>query len=200
MTARRGGKHDVRNGLRLAGLAGLGLAGLAVAFPTAASAAEPVPTLYWTVDPPTLGQSHSPNPVDGTTGVSTQIALELATNNDLANNPAPTGTVTFSDSLGIITGNCNNAPAQPQNLDASYAYCTVTFPSGTAGDDIVTATYSGGSNNGATTGTQTISFGPGNGTPEVPVAAALPIIAVAIGGGALSIKRRRMARGTGIAA
>ena len=121
-------------------------------FPKVASAAEPVPTLYWTVDPPTLGQSHSPNPVDGTTGVPTQIALELATNNDLANNPAPTGTVTFSDSLGIITGNCNNAPAQPQDLDASYAYCTVTFPSGTAGDDIVTATYSGDSNNGASHG------------------------------------------------
>jgi hypothetical protein len=200
MTTRRGGKHFVGNGLRVAGLAGLGLAGLAVAFPSMASAAEPLPTLYWTVDPPTLGQSHSPNPVDGTTGVSTQIALELATNNDFASNPAPTGTVTFTDSLGLVTGNCNNEPAQPQNLDASYAYCTVTFPSGTAGDDVVTATYSGDSKNGATTGTQTISFGPGNGTPEVPVAASLPVIAVAIGGGALIIKRRRMAKGAGIAA
>ncbi len=200
MNARDAGKHCVRNGLRVAGLVGLGLAGLAVAFPSVASAAEPVPTLFWTVDPPTLGQSHSPNPVDGTTGVSTQIALELATNNDLANNPAPTGTVTFTDSLGIITGNCNNEPAQPQNLDASYAYCTVTFPAGTTGDDIVTATYLGDSKNGATTGTQTISFGPGDVTPEVPVAASLPIIAVGIGGGALIIKRRRMAKGTGVAA
>ena len=64
----------------------------------------------------------------------------------------------------------------------------------------MTATYLGDSKNGATTGTQTISFGPGDVTPEVPVAASLPIIAVGIGGGALIIKRRRMAKGTGVAA
>jgi hypothetical protein len=34
-------------------------------------------------------------------------SLELATNNDFGYNNAPTDTVTFIDSLGIITGHCD---------------------------------------------------------------------------------------------
>jgi hypothetical protein len=40
-------------------------------------------------------------------------SLELATNNDFGYN-APTGTVTFIDSTGIITGHCNNEAVTPQ--------------------------------------------------------------------------------------
>jgi hypothetical protein len=195
----KAGRHG-RRGLRLGGLAGLGITGLVVGLSGIAAAAEPQPTLYWTVDPPTLGETHSPNPVEGSTGVSTQISLELATNNDFGSNNAPTGTVTFTDSLGVITGNCNNEAVQPQNLDASYAYCTVTFPDTTTGNDVVTATYSGDSNNGATTSTQTISFGPPVGTPEVAWPVLLPAAGLAIGAGAVVVQRRRSTRKIGIAA
>jgi hypothetical protein len=164
-----------------------------------AAAAEPQPTLYWTVDPPTLGETHSPNPVTGTTGVSTQISLELATNNDIGSNNAPTGTVTFTDSLGIITGSCNNEAVTPQNLDASYAYCTVTFPDSTTGNDVVTATYSGDSKNGSTSGTQTISFGPPAATPEIAWPVLLPASGLILGGG-IVVLRRRSARRLGVAA
>jgi hypothetical protein len=184
----------VRKGLRFAGVAGLGLAGLVIGLAGVASAAEPLPTLYWTVDPPTLGETHSPNPVTGSTGVSTQISLELATNNDFGSNNAPTGTVTFTDSLGIITGHCNNEAVTPQNLDASYAHCTVTFPTTTTGNDIVTASYAGDHKNGATTGTQTISFGPPPVLPEVAWPALLPLSAIALGGGAVFVSRRRMTK------
>jgi hypothetical protein len=191
------GWHHIRKSAFFMGLAGFGITGLAVGLPDVASAAQPVPTLYWTVNPPTLGETHSPNPVTGSTGVSTRISLELATNNDLATNPAPTGTVTFTDSLGIIAGTCNKEPAQPQNLDASYAYCTVTFPTGTTGNDVVTASYSGDSKNGATTGTQTISFGPPVGTPDIAWPVLLPVAALAVGGGTVGLQRRRLAKRLG---
>jgi hypothetical protein len=188
---RHDGSKHLGNRVRLAGVAGVGVAGLILGLPGVTSAAEPAPTLFWTVTPPTLGQTHSPNPVDGTAGVSTQLQLELATNNDVANNPAPTGTVTFSDSMGIVTGNCNNEPAQPQNLDASYAFCTVTFPAGTTGNDVITASYSGDSKNGPTSGTQTINFGPADATPEIAWPDLLPLAALALGGGAVVVTRRR---------
>ncbi len=158
-----------------------------------ASAAEPSPTLYWTVDPPTLGQTHSPNPVTGETGVPTTITPQLATNNDLANNPAPTGTVTFTDSLGIINGHCNNEPASPYNLDLSTATCTTTFPNSTTGDDVLTATYSGDSKNRSTSGTQSITF-LGTPTPEGASTLLLPASAAVVGLGVLLVVGRRRRR------
>ena len=189
--APRGDSEDGKR-LRFAGVAGLGVAGSVIGLAGVASAAEPLPSLFWTVDPPTLGETHSPNPVSGSTGVSTVKSLELATNNDFGSNNAPTGKVTFTDSLGIITGHCKNEAVTPQNLDASYAHCTVTFPTTTTGNDIVTASYAGDHKNGATTGTQTIAFGPPIVTPEVAWPALLPLSAIALGGGALFVSRRRM--------
>ena len=194
MGVRHVASQRVRKRLRFAGVAGPGVAGLVIGLAGVASAAEPLPTLSWTVDPPTLGETHSPNPVTGSTGVSTQLSLELATNNDFGSNNAPTGTVTFTDSLGIITGHCNNEAVTPQNLDASYAHCTVTFPTTTTDNDIVTASYAGDHKNGATTGTQTISFGPPPVTPEVAWPALLPLSAIALGGGAVFVSRRRMTK------
>lgn len=197
------GQHG-RTGLRLGALAGLGIAGLVAGLVAGlsgvAGAAEPQPTLSWTVDPPTLGETHSPNPVTGSTGVATQISLELAANNDFGSNNAPTGTVTFTDSLGIITGSCNDEAVEPQNLDASYAFCTVTFPDTTTGNDVVTATYSGDPKNGATTGTQTISFGPPTGTPEIAWPVLLPASGLVLGLGAVAVRRRRSTRRFEIAA
>jgi hypothetical protein len=192
-------RRHLRGGLRLGGLAGLATTGLLVGLSGVVAAAEPQPTLSWTVDPPTMGESHSPNPVTGTTGVSTQISLELATNNDIGSNNAPTGSVTFTDSLGLITGSCNNEAVSPQNLDASYAYCTVTFPTTATGNDVVTATYSGDTKNGSTSGTQTISFGPPAGAPEVAWPVLLPVAGFALGGGVVLL-RRRSARRLGVAA
>ncbi|HEX4433750.1 MAG TPA: hypothetical protein VH012_02905 [Acidimicrobiales bacterium] len=159
-----------------------------VAFSGLASAAPPpVPTFFWTVDPPTLGQTHSPDPVVGTTGVPTSIMLQLATNNGFN---APTGTVDFTDSLGLFNGSCTGVPVQEFNLALSTSTCTFTFPAATASDDVITASYSGDSENGATSGTQTISFGPGVGTPEVPFALVLPLSAGALLGGAYLFHRR----------
>jgi hypothetical protein len=191
MGVRHVASQQMRRRLRFAGVVGLGVAGSVIGLAGVASAAKPLPSLFWTVDPPTLGETHSPNPVSGSTGVSTEISLELATNNDFGSNNAPTGKVTFTDSLGIITGNCKNEAVTPQNLDASYAHCTVTFPTTTTGNDIVTASYGGDPKNGATTGTQTIAFGPPIVTPEVAWPALLPLSAIALGGGALFVSRRR---------
>jgi hypothetical protein len=185
--------QKMRKRLGFAGIAGLGVAGSVIGLAGVASAAQPLPSLFWTVDPPTHGETHSPNPVSGSTGVSTELSLELATNNDFGSNNAPTGKVTFTDSLGIITGHCKNEAVTPQNLDASYAHCTV-FPTTTTGNDIITASYRGDNKNGATTGTQTIAFGPPIVTPEVAWPALLPLSAIALGGGALFVSRRRMRR------
>src|SRR5580700_4121396 len=136
MGVRHVASQKMRRCLRFGALAGLGVAGSVIGLAGVASAAQPLPSLFWTVDPPTLGETHSPNPDSGSTGVSTQISLELATNNDFGSNNAPTGKVTFTDSLGIITGHCKNEAVTPQNLDASYAHCTVTFPTTTTGNDI----------------------------------------------------------------
>jgi hypothetical protein len=192
MGVRHVASQKMRRCLRFGVLAGLGVAGSVIGLAGVASAAQPLPSLFWTVDPPTLGETHSPNPVSGSTGVSTQISLELATNNDFGSNNAPTGKVTFTDSLGIITGHCKNEAVTPQNLDASYAHCTVTFPTTTTGNDIVTASYAGDNKNGATTGTETIAFGPPIVTPEVAWPALLPLSTIALGGGALLVSRRRM--------
>jgi hypothetical protein len=168
-----------------AGMGTLAVSGIASAAP------QPVPTFFWTVDPPTLGQTHSPNPVDGQTGVPTSIMLQLASNNsNLGSNPAPTGNVTFTDSLGLINSTCSSVPASPQNLLLSTATCTFTFPSTTSTDDVITASYPGDSKNGSGTSTQTISFGPGEGTPEVPLAVLLPLSAGALLGGAYLFHRR----------
>jgi hypothetical protein len=59
-------------------------------------------------------------------------------------------TVTFIDSTGIITGHCNNEAVTPQNLDASYDHCTVTFPTATTTNDIVSGSYGHNHKNGAT--------------------------------------------------
>jgi hypothetical protein len=193
MGVRHLASQKMRKRLGFAGIAGLGVAGSVIGLAGVASAAQPLPSLFWTVDPPTLGETHSPNPVYRSTGVSTEISLELATNNDFGSNNAPTGKVTFTDSLGIITGHCKNEAVTPQNLDASYAHCTV-FPTTTTGNDIITASYRGDNKNGATTGTQTIAFGPPIVTPEVAWPALLPLSAIALGGGALFVSRRRMRR------
>ena len=134
---------------------------------------------------PTLGQSHSPNPVDGTSGLlSTQI--ELATNNDLANNPA----LHRNRHLHRLSGH-HHWKLQQRTCATPKPGCQLRLlhrdiPSRNHGrrhrdSDLPP----GDSKNGATTGTQTISFGPGDVTPEVPVAASLRCIAVGIGGGTL---------------
>jgi hypothetical protein len=113
MSVRHVASQTMTRRLRFAGFAGLGVAVSVIGLAGVASAVEPLPSLFWTVDPPTLGETHSPNPVTGSTGVSTEISLELATHNDFGSNNAPTGKVTFTDPLGIITGHRKNEAVTP---------------------------------------------------------------------------------------
>ncbi len=86
-------------------------------------------------------------------------------------------------------------PLAYSNLLFSVASCYVTFPAGTSGPDVLTATYAGDRNNGGSVGTNTIDFpgGPPAETPETPVTVALPLAAIAVGGGVIALRRRRRA-------
>jgi hypothetical protein len=182
--------------------AGVGLAGPAVA-------AEPTPTVTLSVTPPDGEDGGgAPNPITGvTTGSQVLISIGLASqNSDEAAFPAPTGTVTLSDSQGLLTS-CEAGPSgsgidataldlipiNPQNPLYSVAYCEVTFPAGTTGSDVLTATYAGDENNGPGSGTETLDFAaaPPPSVPETPFAPALPLAALGIGAGVMALRRRQ---------
>lgn len=193
-----------------AAFVGAGVIGISGAGP--AFAAGPTPTVGLSVTPP-FGEDGggAPNPITGVeTGTQLLISIGLGSqDSDVADFPAPTGTVTLSDSRGLITG-CEAGPTgsglgataldaiaiNPQNPLFSVGFCEVTFPVGTSGSDVLTVTYGGDSNNGSSTGTETLEFaaGPPPTVPETPFAAGVPLAAIGITAGAVVLRRRKQRR------
>jgi hypothetical protein len=203
-------RFATRKGVRTLGVAAvlagaLGATGVSLAVP-AFAAAEPIPTVTISVSPP-YGEdgAGAPNPAVGVqTGTPVLITIGLASTNSNVFFSAPTGTVSLHDSLGLLTS-CAAGVGVPaaQPLSAisiagsnplfSVASCYVTFPAGTTAPDVLTATYAGDTNNGPSTGTETVDFAgaPAAALPESPFAVALPLAAIAVGGGIFALRRRR---------
>ncbi len=103
---------------------------------------------------------------DGGTAVAGETVTYSAAVADVgASAPAPTGTVTFTDSAGLVS-NCSDQTLSVQGSEL-VAQCSVLYPTALSSPDTVTATYNGDAATFGSAGTLTESVGQASTTTSV---------------------------------